>query len=70
MFYSDWHVAQVADVLAKHLAPEVLREAVLTLVHCAEGSGAAQVRIPADPFQRCDVQSSADEMVCHHLQRG
>ena len=35
--------AQVADVLAKHLAPEVLREAVLSLVHCAEGSGAAQV---------------------------
>ena len=30
-------------MLAKHLASEVLREAVLTLVHCAEGSGAAQV---------------------------
>ena len=36
-------VIQVADVLGKHLAPEVLREAVLTLVHCAEGSGASQV---------------------------
>ena len=34
---------QVAEMLGRHLAAAVLREAVLTLTTCAEGSGVAQV---------------------------
>ena len=53
-----WQVGpvQVADVLAKHVDPQLLQECARTLEHCALGPDAAKVRSSPPSIMAFSVQ--------------